>query len=111
MTKILNIILVTLFLIPTLGYSMTYQCDFENEDGVRGDVKLVLKRRSADVSLDNGSSLKRYNNCDISNDDFGILIDCNAGNLDFMILLNNKVKPAKGGIMSSTHNLFVDIEC
>lgn len=105
----MKLIMFFLLLLPSLSFAKSYKCNLEQGSG---NVNLFLSNSSsADVELLYQGGVFNYNECKANKDEFGILIDCKSGNLDFMILLNDKVSPAAGGVMSSTHDLFVDIKC
>lgn len=99
-----------IFLLPLIAFGETYNCQFESDLGV-GTLQLNIMARRASVKLKLNRRTYKYLDCSSEKDDIGTLIDCNAGNLDFMLLLNRNISPASGGIMSSTHNLFVDLDC
>lgn len=103
-------LLAALLLLPTIGYSANYSCNFTSEDGT-GSLQISINKSNARVDLTNNGNATSYKFCKVEKDEIGLLVDCNSGNLDFMVLLNNEVRPASGGIMSSTHELFVDVDC
>ena len=106
----MKFLFAVLMLSPVLAQAGNYKCRFNADEG-NGTVNIYVKNKFATINLNFQQSVQTYRGCDATKDDFGLLIDCNSGNLDFMILLNNEVSPASGGIMSSTHELFVDINC
>lgn len=98
------------FVLSLNSWGKSYDCKYKINDSEEV-VEIKTKPRSAAVTLNHLGKMYNYNKCKTVKDEIGILIDCNRGSLDFMILLNNEVRPASGGIMSSTHELFVDIDC
>ncbi|MDP7321057.1 MAG: hypothetical protein QF441_10635 [Bacteriovoracaceae bacterium] len=104
-------LLSILLLIPTMALaSEGYECHFASSYNADG-VKIDINGQFSQVELIHKGKKSFYKKCKAEKDDFGLLIDCTQGLTDFMILLNNEVRPASGGIMSSTHDLFVDIDC
>jgi hypothetical protein len=106
----MKLLIAALILLPSIGYSATYNCHFTTDEG-DGNLRIAIKGSKASIELSNSGKNYTYKNCKVEKDDIGILVDCNAGSLDFMVLLNNEVRPASGGIMSSTHELFADVDC
>lgn len=106
----MKIIFILILLLPAIGLGKPINCDFEFKSG-HGKLKLTVKENRARVRLNYQRGIYTYKNCNANKDEFGLLIDCNTGNLDFMVLLSDSIKSLTGGIMSSTHNLFVDIDC
>ncbi len=99
-----------LLMFPFICFAQSYDCKYSTANG-SGTLDLLIKGKTANVSLVYEGKDFSYENCKAEKDDIGLLIDCNAGSLDFMVLLNNEVRPASGGIMSSTHELFADVDC
>ncbi len=87
-----------------------YKCVFISDNESDG-VSISMSQKNANVTVIYEDKKHQYKSCKVEKDDVGVLIDCSAGSLDFMILLNNQVSPAAGGIMSSSLNLFSDINC
>jgi hypothetical protein len=106
----MKFLITALLLLPSVGFSANYNCNFSTDEGA-GSLNISIKGSKASIDLDNNGDKYSYKNCKVEKDDIGLLVDCNTGNLDFMILLNNEVRPASGGIMSSTHELFADVDC
>ena len=104
--KLLALLLIT----QPLCYGMTYKCEFVS-DNPSDELKISLDKSEATVLVKFENQKHEYSKCKLEKDDVGVLIDCSAGRLDFMILLNNQVSPAAGGVMSSSLNLFTDINC
>ena len=104
----MKILLIMGLLISSLASARSYDCDVKNDSD--SNIFISVRGQKADVVLENS---KRYEyNCSAERDDFGLLIDCTTTILDFMILLNDEFQYSiSGGVMSSTHNLFSDIEC
>lgn len=106
----MKLLTVCIFLLPLMAFGGTYNCHFESNQG-DGTLQLKIIAKEASVKLRYNKRTYKYFDCSSEKDDIGTLIDCNTGNLDFMLLLNRNISPASGGIMSSTHNLFVDLDC
>jgi len=101
-------LLLGLLLTSQFAFAVEYKCKFDQDKS--GDLSIQTNGSNAKVELSLSKSYV-YSNCKSTKDDFGVLIDCNSPGLDFMVLINNEVRPASGGIMSTTHDLFVDIDC
>lgn len=104
--------LMTLLLaVSTIAYGESiYSCQFQLDDGEK-KVKIEMTGNDkAKVILEHNGT-KSLNNCKADKDEIGLLVDCSTKKLDFMILLNNEIGPPSGGIMSSTYDLYADIDC
>ncbi len=104
-----------LILLTSLTFSLnllskTYNCSFTHNDS-EDQVELKVNKKKTITHLEFKGQEYNYKDCKTQKDQFGTLIDCNSGLTDLMILLNEQEKPASGGIMSSTHDLFVDLKC
>lgn len=106
--KILLILTLLSLLTSPLASARSYECDVKDDS--TSNINISVRGQRAEVVLQNST---RYEyNCLAERDDFGLLIDCTTTMLDFMILLNDEYQHSiSGGVMSSTHNLFSDIEC
>ena len=91
-------------------FSETYNCTFTHENE-REELQLKVYQTIASTSLGFTGKEYNYRDCKTQKDQFGTLIDCNSGLTDFMILIDEKGQQTSGGIMSSTHDLFVDLNC
>lgn len=107
--KALTIIL-TFFFSINMAQAASYECEFESSNP-KDSINIKLSGKLAKVKLNHNNKTNSYKNCRVEKDDVGVLIDCNSDVIDFMILLNNEVRPASGGVMSSTHELYADIDC
>lgn len=87
-----------------------YQCEF-SDNGQPGKANVQLGKHLGGIELIHSDGRFSYQACQIDKDDFGTLIDCSEKDIDLMILLNDDTKRVSGGIMSSTHNLFLDLDC
>lgn len=88
------------------AFSAMHSCQFES-DSSDGSISVDLKGTLAEVTLKRRGSEKKYTNCKISKDEFGNMFDCNQGDIDFMVIVNEDT----GGIMSSTEELYEDLDC
>lgn len=104
------ICVITSLFLSNIVYAKTYTCTFTHEQQ-REQLELKVKKSISTTNIELNGKEYTYNNCKTQKDQFGTLIDCNSGLTDFMILLDEKNKPTSGGIMSSTHELFVDLKC
>jgi hypothetical protein len=103
--------LITLILcIPSLAMATTYNCTYELESSEYA-LKITTRGNKAKININIAGKKKKYSKCSVNQDDFGTLIDCSNHRLDLMILLNESDDSNSGGIMSSTHDLFLDIQC
>ena len=91
-------------------WAINYNCTYTHKNE-REALQLIVQRTTASTNLSFKGKEYSYRDCLTLKDQFGTLIDCNSGLTDFMILIDEKSKPTTGGIMSSTHDLFVDLEC
>lgn len=104
-------ILCSLMLFLSFGaQAKGYSCLIESDD-VSGSLNISMKNKKAVIVLKYDGGEKTYDDCTANRDEFGLLVDCNKGERDFMVLINDELSPATGGIMSTTHELFVDLEC
>lgn len=87
-------------------HAKSYDCKYEN-DNERKKIDITIKDGNGSIVLDG----KKYNNCKLDKDEFGQLLDCGDLELDLMVLVNQTEENITGGIMSSTYDLFVDLEC
>jgi hypothetical protein len=87
-----------------------YQCQF-TDNGRIGKANIQVGKQLGAIELIHSDGHYSYQACQIDKDDFGTLIDCSEKDIDLMILLNDDTKRVNGGIMSSTHNLFLDLDC
>ena len=101
-----TLILVLLMLGSTSVMAASYNCTFDN-DGEDGQISLNISGSSAELTLTYDGNKKEYKKCKVSKDDFGRLSDCSELDQDLMVLVNEE----SGGIMSSTLDLYVDLEC
>lgn len=102
--KLLIVLLTLCFC--TFAQAKSYSCEYENN----GDLKKL------EVSIDGKAAQlkiagKEYKKCKVDKDEFGQLVDCSELDLDLMVLVNETQESTTGGIMSSTFDLFVDLEC
>ncbi len=102
--------LLWLILIPLGAFGNTYKCDL-GSNKKNDKIEINIKKKSIKISLTEHNKKYIYKNCKKEKDDVGLLLDCTAGNLDLMILLSPELKPISGSIISSTHNLYEDINC
>ena len=93
-------------LVGAQSYASTNLCKFNG-----GNAKITYKGKLATVQVNYKKNDPTYNDCKVSTDQFGKLIDCNTGNRDFMIVISKDSKNKLGGIMSKTLDLFQDIKC
>ena len=113
MKSIIMIMAMTFFtLLPKLALAAIYNCSYET-DNKKGRVSIKTNSDNdlATVKLIKDYKNFSYSNCLTSRDEFGLLIDCKSVNLDFMVLIGTTAQITSGGIMSTTHDLFVDIDC
>ena len=103
-------IFLTFFFSMGFAQAASYECEFESRNS-NDSININLSGKLAKVRLNLNDKPHSYKNCRVEKDDVGVLIDCNSDAVDFMILLNNEVRPASGGVMSSTHELYADIDC
>jgi hypothetical protein len=106
----MKLLIALILCIPTLAMSKSYNCTYDLDDSSYS-IKVSTRGKKAKVSLNLQTKTKKYSKCAITKDDFGTLIDCSNHKIDLMILLNDSDGSNSGGIMSSTHDLFLDIQC
>lgn len=106
----MKIILLFVLTLPYISFAKTYKCKYFS-NGKEQNIKIKTKKSTAKVWLELERNKRTYSNCERIKDDFGVLIDCNRNNLDLMFLLTEEDQIIRGGIMSSTFDLFLDIEC
>ena len=92
------------------SYNKNYTCHFNNK-GLSGKANIQIDKQIGGIELTHSNGHYSYQACAVDKDDFGILIDCSEKDIDLMILLNDDSKRVNGGIMSSTHDLFLDLDC
>ena len=100
------LILVVALMTSTLCFGKSYTCEYEN-DGNDHKLSVSIDGGKASLNIQN----KNYKDCKAEKDEFGTLVDCSAMELDLMVLVNDGSEGTSGGIMSSTFDLFVDLEC
>lgn len=106
----MKLLLTLLLMLSISAQAKVYECLIESDEE-SGSVKVSVQKKKANVLLHHDAKKTTYKNCQSNRDEFGLLIDCNNSEIDFMILINDEIAPASGGIMSNTHSLFVDLEC
>ncbi len=104
----MKLIAILSILLVNTAFSRSYHCEYN--DSQQGEIEIDIRGKRAHVRLIN-NRIYQYDNCATIRDDFGLLIDCKSGLLDFMVLLNSANRATQGGIMSNTHDLFTDIHC
>lgn len=100
------LIITTLLLLPVLVQAKTYECKYDR-DGKLESLKVVISHKANSLSFMG----KIYQKCSTEKDEFGTLVDCGNDELDLMVLINDAGQDVTGGIMSSSFDLFVDLDC
>ncbi|MBD64203.1 MAG: hypothetical protein CME62_03295 [Halobacteriovoraceae bacterium] len=100
------LLITTLLFLPLLAQAKTYQCQYDHE-GKLEKLKVVISPKMLELSFKG----KEYTNCTKEKDEFGTLVDCGIRDLDLMVLINDAGDTITGGIMSSSFDLFVDLDC
>lgn len=105
-----NLIMGLALFYSSLTMAKSYTCQFEDTNH-SGKVNIHVNGTKAKLSLFRGTQKNDYPKCNAKRDDFGLLIDCSAPNVDLMLLINDDTRIITGGIMSSSFDLFLDLDC
>lgn len=91
-------------LLPLLSFGQDYHCLIDDPD-LSGRIAIV----KSEIQINLNDKIIKFNNCDSQKDDYGLTLNCDDD--DFIILINNELSPATGTVMSTSLDLFVDLDC
>lgn len=109
MKKLIVSILVLIFSIST-ALAATHKCEFEHEDK-EGTINIDISGETAKLDLNYDGNKSSYKKCNVSNDQFGTLVDCSELDFDLMVIINKDDVNNGVGIMTESLGVYSNGDC